>query len=75
VLLLSLLLIIFVAIYHCNNTLVAGTIAGNITHTDGVCSADDVLSCPVCNRCIEIFGAAALLGFIGLFLIDKFRKS
>lgn len=73
-LLASLVLIIFVAIYHCNNTLVAETIAGNIIHTDGVCSADDLLSCPVCTRCIEIFGVAALIGFIGLFLIDKFRK-
>jgi thiol:disulfide interchange protein len=69
-LLLSLLLIIFVAIYHCNNTIVSS----GIVHTDGVCSADDVLSCPVCTRCITIFGIAAFLGFIGLFLVDKFRK-
>lgn len=73
-LLASLLLIIFVAIYHCNNMLFTENISGTIHHTSGVCSADDVLSCPLCTRCIEIFGLAALLGFIGLFLIDKFRK-
>jgi hypothetical protein len=70
ILLLSLLLIIFVAIYHCNTNVLNGT----IVHPDGVCSADDVLDCPICNRCITIFGVAALLGFIGLFLIDRFRK-
>jgi hypothetical protein len=70
ILLLSLLLIIFVAIYHCNTNVLNGT----IVHPDGVCSADDVLDCPICTRCITIFGVAALLGFIGLFLIDRFRK-
>ncbi|GIU68778.1 MAG: hypothetical protein KatS3mg002_0014 [Candidatus Woesearchaeota archaeon] len=69
-LLLSLLLIILVAIYHCNNTLINDA----VIHTYGVCSADDVLSCPICTRCITIFSIAALLGFIGLFLIDRFRK-
>lgn len=68
VLLISLLLIIFVAVYHCNSVL-----PKNKIHDMSVCSAD-VLSCTVCARCIWIFGVAALLGFIGLFLVDKFRK-
>lgn len=69
-LLLSLSLIIFVAIYNCNSTIINGT----VVHADGVCSADDFFDCYICTRCIAIFGIAALLGFIGLFLIDRFRK-
>ena len=68
VLLISLLLIIFVAVYHCNNILPKNNI-----HNNGVCSVD-VLSCSVCARCVWIFGVAALLGFVGVFFIDKFRK-
>lgn len=73
-LLISLLLIIFVAIYNCNNILVAKNIGENVTHINNVCSADDILSCQICTRCIIIFGIAALIGFLGLFFIDRYRK-
>ncbi|MEM4638077.1 MAG: cytochrome c biogenesis protein CcdA [Candidatus Woesearchaeota archaeon] len=67
-LLVSLLLIIFVAVYHCNSILPEKNI-----HSSGVCSVD-VLSCNVCARCVWVFGVAALLGFVGILFIDNFRK-
>ncbi len=66
ILFIALLLILVATLYQCNN---------NISHygeTDMMtCTFDE--TCEICNRCLYIFGSAALLGISAIFGVSKIK--
>ena len=66
ILFIALILILVATLYQCNH---------NITHygkpTMMSCSIDE--TCEVCNRCLYIFGSAALVGILAIFGISKIK--
>jgi len=59
----SLLIIWFVITYHCYGSIEVGMQAA-------VCS----MSCHICQRCLVLFGISAVVGIVGVLILEKFEK-
>ena len=59
----SLLIIWFVITYHCYGSVEVGMQAA-------VCS----MSCHICQRCLVLFGISAVVGIVGVLILEKFEK-
>lgn len=68
ILFIALVLILVATLYQCNHNIAN---LGNPTMM--TCSLDN--DCEVCNRCLYIFGSAALLGLITIFGFSKINKN
>ncbi len=74
-LIITLILIIFVAIWHCSNKVLEkpkhfnyDNSVFNESQTYEVCSYSDVKSCNVCMKCLKIFGIALVFGGLSIAL-------
>lgn len=75
-LIISLMMIIFVSITHCSYQVESQNKVNEILGikiAQSTSCSQDVTNCSVCLRCIYTFGAATLIGLVGIFLVGKER--